>query len=154
MTNTNDKYYLFPSAIFADKKTFLVDTILGSCVAVCLFDTQKKIGGINHFMLPFWNGDGLASPKYGNIAIEKLIEKMKNNGSTMDNMIAKIFGGASQMNSSINVGSKNIQVAKEMLLSKNINIIAEDVGGIYGRKMRYDTGTGQVLVKYLTKDSK
>ena len=70
------KHYLYPSALFAEKTPFMVDTVLGSCVAVCLFDNQLKIGGINHYMLPFWNGNGLASPKYGNIATEKLVEKM------------------------------------------------------------------------------
>ena len=65
------KHYLYPSALFAERTPFLVDTILGSCVAVCLYDEHKKIGGINHYMLPLWNGDGLATPKFGNIAIEK-----------------------------------------------------------------------------------
>ena len=70
------KHYLYPSALFAEKEQYMVDTILGSCVAVCLFDTKLKIGGINHYMLPLWNGNGLASPKFGNIATEKLIEKI------------------------------------------------------------------------------
>ena len=69
-----NKHYLYPSALFAEKERYMVDTILGSCVAVCLFDSVKKIGGINHYMLPLWNGNGLASPKFGNIATEKLIE--------------------------------------------------------------------------------
>lgn len=146
-----EKYYLFPSAIFAEKEAWYVDTILGSCVAVCLFDQKIKIGGINHFMLPLWNGEGLASPKYGNIAIDKLIEKMIKNGSSRDNIIAKIFGGANQINSSINVGEKNILIAREQLSAHNITIVAGDVGGTLGRKIRFDTGNGQVLMKYLTK---
>lgn len=153
MSKLIGKHYLFPSAIFAEKENFLVDTILGSCVAVCLYDTKNKIGGINHFMLPLWNGDGLASPKYGNIAIDKLIEKMIRNGSCTDNLVAKIFGGASQINSTINVGYKNILVAKEILSSKKITILAEDVGGVHGRKMRFDTGTNQVFVKYLIRNT-
>ena len=87
------KHYLYPSALFAEKAPFMVDTVLGSCVAVCLFDQQLKIGGINHFMLPLWNGNGLASPKFGNIATEKLIEKMQRNGSSLKNIVAKVFGG-------------------------------------------------------------
>ena len=145
------KHYLYPSALFAEKKPYLVDTVLGSCVAVCLFDTRLKIGGINHFMLPLWNGNGLASPKFGNIATEKLIEKMLRNGSSAKDLIAKVFGGANQMNSSMNIGARNIEIAKEVLGNYGIPIKAENVGGTIGRKLKYNTGTGQVMMKFLTK---
>lgn len=145
------KHYLYPSALFAEKKPYLVDTVLGSCVAVCLFDTRLKIGGINHFMLPLWNGNGLASPKFGNIATEKLIEKMLRNGSSAKDLIAKVFGGANQMNSSMNIGARNIEIAKEVLANNGIQIAAENVGGAVGRKLKYNTGTGQVMMKFLTK---
>ncbi|NDF59930.1 MAG: chemotaxis protein CheD, partial [Crocinitomicaceae bacterium] len=129
----------------------MVDTVLGSCVAVCLFDQKLKIGGINHFMLPLWNGNGLASPKFGNIATEKLIEKMLKNGSSVKNLVAKVFGGANQMNSSMNIGARNIEIAKEVLANHGISIIAENVGGNVGRKLKYHTGTGQVMMKFLNK---
>lgn len=145
------KHYLYPSALFADKKPYLVDTVLGSCVAVCLFDTRLKIGGINHYMLPLWNGNGLASPKYGNIATEKLIEKMLRNGSSTTDLVAKVFGGANQMNSSMEIGARNIEIAKEVLAHHGIQIVAENVGGTVGRKLKYHTGTGQVMMKFLTK---
>ena len=147
------KHYLYPSALFAEKKPYLVDTVLGSCVAVCLFDTRLKTGGINHFMLPLWNGNGLASPKFGNIATEKLIEKMLRNGSSSKDLIAKVFGGANQMNSSMDIGSRNIEIAKEVLAHYGITIIAENVGGNVGRKLKYNTGTGQVMMKFLNKST-
>ena len=145
------KHYLYPSALFAEKTPFMVDTVLGSCVAVCLFDQHLKIGGINHYMLPFWNGNGLASPKYGNIATEKLIEKMLRNGATIQNMVAKVFGGANQMNTSLKIGDQNVEIARQTLSNNGIKIVAENVGGDVGRKLRYNTGTGQVLMKFLTK---
>jgi len=145
------KHYLYPSALFAEKKPYLVDTVLGSCVAVCLFDTRLKIGGINHYMLPLWNGNGLASPKFGNIATEKLIEKMLRNGSNTSDLIAKVFGGANQMNTSLRIGDQNIEVARQTLANYGIKIIAENVGGGVGRKLRYNTSTGQVMMKFLTK---
>lgn len=145
------KHYLYPSALFAEKAPFMVDTVLGSCVAVCLFDQQLKIGGINHFMLPLWNGNGLASPKFGNIATEKLIEKMQRNGSSLKNIVAKVFGGANQMNSSMNIGARNVEIAKEVLAHYGIAIVAENVGGNVGRKLKYNTGTGQVMMKFLNK---
>ena len=90
----NDKsHFLYPSAIFASPEPYVIKTILGSCVAVCFWDRVLKIGGMCHYMLPFWNGEGLASPKYGNIAIEKLLEKMYALGSNRFNIVAKVFGG-------------------------------------------------------------
>ncbi len=154
MSEEINKHYLYPSALFAEKAAFFVDTILGSCVAVCLYDQKLKIGGINHYMLPHWNGNGLASPKFGNIAIEKLIEKMLKNGSQKTNLVAKVFGGASQMDSSMNIGQRNIEIAKEALSIHGIKIVAENIGGTVGRKLRYDTGTGQVMMKFLTKTEK
>jgi len=142
---------LYPAALFAEKKPFMVDTVLGSCVAVCLFDQKLNIGGINHYMLPFWNGNGLASPKYGNIATEKLVEKMLKNGATIQNMVAKVFGGANQMNTSMRIGDQNIEIARQTLANYGIKIIAENVGGGVGRKLRYNTSTGQVMMKFLTK---
>src|SRR5688572_13771956 len=96
MSTTVVEYYLFPSTIFAELLPHQVKTILGSCVAVCLFDQVLNYGGINHYMLPWWNGNGMPSPKYGDIAIERLIDKMLFLGSQKKNLVAKIFGGASQ----------------------------------------------------------
>lgn len=151
MDAPQNKYYLLPSGIFVDKKPHVVDTVLGSCVAVCLFDERLKIGGINHYMLPFWNGQGLASPKYGNIAMDKLIEKLELIGANRKHIKAKVFGGANQMQSSLNVGERNVLMVRDYLASCGIPIVAENVGGEIGRKIRYNTGNGQVLMKFLQK---
>lgn len=145
------KHYLYPSALFADREEHIVDTVLGSCVAVCLFDTRLKIGGINHYMLPLWNGEGLASPKFGNIAIEKLIEKMKLMGAKESTLIAKVFGGANQIGNTMNIGGRNIEIAEEILKSYGIRIVSSSTGGHTGRKIRYNSGTGEVLLKMLSK---
>jgi chemotaxis protein CheD len=87
------QHFLYPSTLFASKEPCMVKTILGSCVAIVLYDPILKVGGINHYMLPNWNGNDLASPKYGNIAIEKLIERMFHLGCKKENIQAKIFGG-------------------------------------------------------------
>ncbi len=147
-------HYLYPSALFADTEPYLVDTILGSCVAVCLYDTVKKIGGINHYMLPLWNGNGLASPKYGNIAIEKLIEQMISFGSKKENLQAKIFGGGEVVETSTNmfrIGERNIETAEKLLRESKIKISGKSVGGKKGRKIRFNTHTGVVLMKYIEK---
>ncbi|OQX86585.1 chemotaxis protein CheD [candidate division KSB1 bacterium 4484_87] len=151
------EHFLFPGNIFVSGESHWVTTILGSCVSVCLWDPARKIGGINHFLLPFWNGLGLASPKYGNIAIEKLIEKILRKGCNIENLRAKIFGGAAILQSANNekhIGLKNIALAKEYLESKKIPIVASDVGGIFGRRIKFNTSTGVVLVKKIVKAKK
>ena len=74
--------------MFASAQPAEVTTILGSCVAVCFWDRYLGIGGINHYMLPTWNGMELASPKYGNIAIERLLERMEQLGAQKKNLVA------------------------------------------------------------------
>jgi chemotaxis protein CheD len=152
--NDIETHFLYPAALYASKLPTKVSTILGSCVAVCLYDPVLKIGGINHFMLPYWNGQGLASPKYGNIAIEKLFEKMLSNGSQKVNIRAKVFGGGEVIETNISqfhIGERNIQVALEMLEEFRIPIVAKSLGGKLGRKIEFCTDTGEVRQKYIEK---
>jgi chemotaxis protein CheD len=145
-------HYLYPSAIFASQYPHEVSTVLGSCVSICLWDSKLKSGGINHFMLPLWNGDGLPTPKFGNIALEKLIEKMLQLGSNQSNLVAKVFGGANQLErgkSIFNVGKKNIILAFDLLKEADISIVNHHIGGEKGRKLKFSTHTGEVLMKLL-----
>lgn len=146
--------FIYPGKLFASEVPYHLSTILGSCVAVCLFDDVKKIGGMNHYMLPLWNGEGLASPKYGNVAIELLIDKMLNLGCKKRNIRAKVFGGASVIKTKedlYNIGERNIQMAKNILENENIKILASSVGGDRGRKIMMDTISFQIRHKYVEK---
>jgi chemotaxis protein CheD len=105
-------------------------------------------------MLPLWNGQGLASPKYGNIAIEKLLEKMISLGSQKCNIKAKVFGGGEVIETNIqqfNIGARNIKIAFEMLEDMGIPVVAQSVGGKLGRKIIYNTETGEIRQKYIQK---
>lgn len=129
-----------------------ITTLLGSCVAVCLWDTKLHYGGINHYLMPFWNGNGLTSPKYGNIAIERLINNMMLMGCERRNLVAKVFGGASMLNSSENsfsIGSRNIEFQKEELKIYGIKTLASSLGGVLGRKIVFNTETGVIKMKYI-----
>ncbi|HSA03967.1 MAG TPA: chemotaxis protein CheD [Tenuifilaceae bacterium] len=148
------QHYLYPAALFADKEPHVVNTILGSCVAVCLYDPKTKRGGINHYMLPLWNGQGLASPKYGNIAIERLIERMIALGSSKADLQAKVFGGGEVIETNIanfQIGDRNIKIALELLGEHKIPIVAKSLGGKLGRKIEFVTHTGEVRQKYIQK---
>ena len=149
------KFFLYPSSIFVSKQEYVVTTILGSCVAICLWDKYINMGGINHFMLPLWKGNGLASPRYGNIAIERIIKKMISMGSKQENLKAKIFGGAKVIGNEqrFNIGERNISVSRELLKSFKIPIIVSNVGGTQGRKIFFFTQTGQIRMKLLKENN-
>ena len=149
-------HYLYPAALFASREVYIVNTILGSCVSVCFFDRKLNIGGINHFMLPLWNGMELASPKYGNIAIEKLYEKMLSLGCSKGSLIAKVFGGGEVIETKqafFNIGQRNIEIAIDMLDKMKIPIVASSLGGKEGRKIQYNTFDGSVKMKFVTQSN-
>lgn len=156
MNTKINTHFLYPATLFIDTEPFIVNTLLGSCIAVCLWDNVLKIGGINHFMLPLWNGKGLASPKYGNIAIEKLLDGMINLGCKRYNLIAKVFGGGAVIEKKtelFNIGKRNIEIAIDILNDEKIPIVAKSVGGELGRKMQFNTQTGEVKMKYIKKQN-
>jgi chemotaxis protein CheD len=135
--------------LYVAKGAAEIHTILGSCVAVCLYDERFKIAGMNHYLLPLWNGEGLKTLKYGNISIDRLIEEMLKNGAIKKYIIAKIFGGASiNLDQSFSVGIKNVTIAKTVLQDNKIPIVAEDTGGNKGRKVIFNSLDGSVYVKY------
>ncbi len=153
-TVQTDAHYLLPGNLFVHHEERMVVTVLGSCISVCLWDSRKRIGGINHYMLPFWNGEGLASPRFGNIAIMKLIERMLEEGAERRNLQAKVFGGGDMLRATtafMNIGQRNILLAQDLLRDEHIPIVSSDTGGKHGRKLLFNTHTGVVLVKLLKK---
>lgn len=146
---TLNKHFLFPGTLFAEPDKYQISTVLGSCVSVCLWDHITRKGGMNHFMLPLWNGEGLATPKYGNIAMEKLLAKVLSTGCRRENLVAKVFGGANVSGTGLEVfmiGDRNITLAMDMLSEFRISVVAKDTGGRVGRKIIMNTETGVVLV--------
>ncbi|OGW39270.1 MAG: chemotaxis protein CheD [Nitrospirae bacterium GWD2_57_9] len=150
----NNSHYLLPGNLFAHQEEYTVLTVLGSCISVCLWDPRRRIGGINHYMLPFWNGEGLASPRFGNIAIIKLLERMLELGADRRSLQAKVFGGGDMLKATsalMNIGQRNIVLAQDLLRDERIPIVSADTGGKHGRKLLFNTQTGVVLVKLLIK---
>ncbi len=151
--NTNQlihkTHYLYPGTIFTHQERHLVTTVLGSCISVCVWNEKMRVGGINHYLLPLWNGEGLPTPKYGNVAIERLVEKV-NRLAGGGPLIAKVFGGASmwaQGSGALAVGDRNVELAFRTLEELKIKIVSQDVGGGMGRKIIFDTQSGTVLLK-------
>ena len=144
-----NKHFLFPGTIFAEPLEYQISTVLGSCVAVCLWDQVIRRGGMNHMMLPLWNGEGLATPKYGNIAMEKLFAKVLSIGCHREHLVAKVFGGANVTGAGLEmfmIGDRNITLAFQILDEFRIPVVAKDIAGQVGRKIIMNTATGVVLV--------
>ncbi len=147
-----NSHYLLAGSLMVPAQPHVITTVLGSCVSVCLWDCVLRIGGMNHYMLPLWNGEGLASPKYGNIAVAKLLEQLQDLGSNKRNLRAKVFGGGVVLNVTnpfMNIGERNVRLAEDVLRQANIPIVSSDTGGRTGRKIIFHTENGIVLVKKL-----
>lgn len=144
-------HYLHPSTLFASERAHWITTVLGTCVAVCLWDSHRRIGGMNHYMLPLWNGHGLPTPKFGNVAIARLIERMEQLGSRRPDVVAKLFGGKANGHEVelLNVGERNADLGEQLLAEAGITITACSLGGNYGRKIQFNTETGEVRLKRL-----
>jgi chemotaxis protein CheD len=142
-----ENYFLKPGYILVPKVPTVISTVLGSCVAICLYDWKRKAGGMNHFQLPSISRLEEATARYGNVSTLALIGMMLDDGSKFKNLEAQLFGGAFQPKTSLkNVGTENIRVARMILRRKRIPIVSEDVGGEKGRKVVYNTTTNEVAV--------
>ncbi|HFE36903.1 MAG TPA: chemoreceptor glutamine deamidase CheD, partial [Gammaproteobacteria bacterium] len=129
----------------------LISTVLGSCISACIRDRKLGLGGMNHFMLPATGADEImgAANRYGNFAMENLINEILKNGGSRENLEVKIFGGGKILTNMTNIGLRNIQFARNYVRTENITVVSEDVGDVYPRKVIYFPATGKALVKRL-----
>ena len=133
--------------IVSNDKNLEIITVLGSCVSVCLYDKILKIGGMNHFFLPYCINNCNLQNKYGEYAIPNLIKGMLKLGSDKKDIIAKIYGGAKVIKSSQDIGQKNIDIAKQILSKYDIPILSENINGTFGRKIFFSIDSGNIRVE-------
>lgn len=143
---------IHPGEYLATDQDIIISTVLGSCIAVALFDPVNHQGGLNHFMLPgeidkqnvFLDESG----RYGMFAMELLINDLLKSGAKKRNLVAKVFGGGHVLNTSAgNIPESNIRFALEFLETENIPIASRDVGGTDARKIFFFAQTSRVLLK-------
>jgi len=150
---TRKKIYLHPGQLYATSERAVVTTILGSCVAVCLYDPLTQIGGVNHFLLPVAGPEGQKSARFGNVAVPDLVGKVVKLGAERKRLQAKLFGGANVIEAfrdrENHLGTQNVRIARELLAVETIPIIGEDVGGRKGRKLVFLTDDGSAWIKEL-----
>jgi len=138
-------YFLRPGFIYLPDRPTTISTVLGSSVAVSLYDRSLKTGGMNHFLFPYVNGREKTTALYGNVAVLTLIRMMADQGSDLSNLEAQVFGGAfNDQYSKRDIGKDNLRTARHILSRQRIKIVSEDVGGALGRKIVFNTATYEI----------
>lgn len=139
----------------------LISYGLGSCIGISLYDTQAKVGGLLHIMLP---DSTQARPtdnpaKFADTGLPLMLKDVLELGASRTRLVAKIAGGA-QMFAFANatdimrVGARNAEAAKKILKEMNIRLLAEDTGGNYGRTVQVNLNDGVYKVKTIDKGEK
>lgn len=130
--------------VISEDGNVVLTTVLGSCIAVCMFDTVRRIGGLNHFLLPNREGGGGSSVRYGAYAMELLINGLLRKGAERARLQAKVFGGASMIGNLRDIGASNAVFARQFLLDEGIPCVADSVGGTAARRIRFWPTDGRV----------
>jgi len=145
--------YLYPGEVVTSARPIRLTTILGSCVAVCLWAPEHRAGGMVHYLMPHGRAPGKAGWRYGAPAIAELFAQLRHLTGGDDVLLqAKVFGGASGLSlpaGAGNLGLGNVTLARELLAAQDVPIVAEDCGGQRGRKLEFDLTTGDVWVRLL-----
>jgi chemotaxis protein CheD len=143
---------VLPGEFYVDTQDILITTTLGSCIAACLWDRDRQIGGMNHFMLPDGPADGTSGGgRYGAYAMDQLIGELVKRGANRSTLEAKVFGGGAVIDgmNSIQVGERNTTFVMEYLRTERIPVVSKDVLDIFPRKVAFLPRTGKALVKRL-----
>lgn len=145
-----------PGEYYFTDQNMLIVTVLGSCISACIRDALTGIGGMNHFMLPQGAKADMDNPvsesmRYGNYAMEVLINQLMRQGAKRENLEAKIFGGGNVLSGfkTNMVGDRNATFVKKYLQEEGIKITSEDLLDVFPRKVYYFPKTGKVMVKKL-----
>lgn len=149
---------ILPGEYYVTTQEEIIVTVLGSCISACIRDVVFGIGGMNHFMLPVSRDEisshrgpafNTTATRYGNFAMEALINSILKNGGSKENLEVKIFGGGRILEQMTNIGAMNIKFVKEFIKIEQLKLAGEDVGDIYPRKVYYYPLSGRVKLKKL-----
>lgn len=137
-----------PGEFFVANSPMVLTTVLGSCIAACIYDPVKGYGGMNHFMLPASRsqGDMGRSLRYGLFAMEQLINELMKHGSQRENMQVKLTGGGDMMRGFSSIGQQNIDFINQYAVDEGLNVLASDLGGDQARRVAFFPTEGRMLV--------
>lgn len=148
---------LLPGEYYVTTQGEMICTVLGSCVSACVRDRALGMGGMNHFMLPLdrsrgasaWSDAASAATRYGNVAMEMLINDLLKLGARRANLEFKLVGGGKVLAAMTDVGAANIDFVRTYVRTEGFAVAGEDLGDVYPRKVHYYPTTGKVRVKKL-----
>ncbi len=146
-----NEYFINPGELIFSKNPVLIKTVLGSCVAVVMFDKVKRFGGLVHYLLPI-SPDKSVSTKYGDVAVPTLINKFLNAGSNKGDLEVSIVGGAFIIFDQAEIffiGDRNVEIAQQIVKQNGLRVKSMNVGGEKGRKVVFDTQKGELAVRTL-----
>lgn len=137
---------LLPGQYYVTRTDEVIQTLLGSCISVCIWDEVAGIGGMNHFLLPDSAKDDGSSPRYGIGAMDRLIQTLLDWGAKRERLSVKLTGGGEIGMEGGRVAKLNIAFAERFLAEYGLIPLAKDVGGPYPRKVRFHPLTGRLMV--------
>ncbi|PTR05579.1 MULTISPECIES: chemotaxis protein CheD [unclassified Novosphingobium] len=136
-------------ALASADKSLEYSTVLGSCVATCLFDPDARVGGMNHFLLaePPAGYDTAVDEHYGLYLMELLVNEMLAKGARKSKLKAHLYGGANVNRNMMKIGSVNAEFARKFLANEGIALLREDLGGTQARRVDFRPASGQVRLR-------
>ncbi|MFN6982262.1 MAG: chemotaxis protein CheD [Brevundimonas sp.] len=141
----------------SDDPDAVITTVLGSCVAACIRDPKRGVGGMNHFVLPEPPTPLSAQDdpsRYGSYLMQRLIDGLLEAGANPYRLEAMVFGGASPGGSFYNIGARNMAFAREFLADRGIAVVDSICGGRAGCKLEYWPASGKLVHTRLGKTEK
>ena len=142
----------------AESPIILQTVGIGSCVAVCIYDSKNKVGGLAHIMSPQSKMDETIKPmRFADRAIKMMVESICAMGGGREKLCAKIIGGASmfpKVTKVLAIGAENISAVKDELKKLKVDIIGEDIGGNVGRSIWFDIGNGDIVISKVREETK
>jgi chemotaxis protein CheD len=153
---------LLPGEYYVTRNGELVTTVLGSCVSACVRDARLHIGGMNHFMLPLdgsqgtsaWGAAASAATRYGNVAMERLINDIFKLGGRREDLELKLVGGGRVLaEMTTDIGARNIAFVREYVHDEGFKVLGEDLGDVFARKVVYFPESGRIRVRKLNAHS-
>jgi len=150
---------VLPGEYYVTRHDEGITTVLGSCVSACIRDARLNIGGMNHFMLPLdstngessW-GEAVSGPtRYGNVAMERLINEILKLGGRREDLEIKLVGGGNVLSEmSSDIGGRNIQFVRQYVRDEGFRVLNEDLGDVFARRVFYFPQSGRLRVRKLT----
>ena len=131
----------------------VLTTLLGSCVAACIWDPIMKIGGMNHFLLPGeTDAQFRSSERYGVHLMELLVNALLREGASKSRLNAKLFGGANMNSALADIGARNADFARNFLTNEGITFLGGSLGGEQARKVQFWPANGRARQLQLPRD--